>query len=86
MNDLIDRQLAIDDVVDELDRIDHVPQWVFNRLAKRLNNVPPVDTQIIQCKNCRWWTNKSTTLQGKCKLHGLNPMPEWYCASGEVKE
>lgn len=49
-------------------------------------DIPSAEPQIIQCKDCRWWTKHDTTLQGKCKLHGLNPMPEWYCASGEVVE
>ena len=48
-----------------------------------LDNLPSAEPQIIQCKDCKWWTNQSTTLQGKCRLHNLNPMPEWYCASGE---
>ena len=56
------------------------------RVKQWLEHLPSAEPQIIQCKDCRWWTNQSTTLQGKCKLHGLNPMPEWYCASGEVSK
>ena len=42
MNDSISRQAAIDAVTDELDMIDHVPQWVFDRLEGRLKQLPPV--------------------------------------------
>ena len=40
MAEPIDRQQAIDAMTDELDMIDHVPQWVFNRLEKRLKQLP----------------------------------------------
>ena len=39
-DDLISRQQAIDAMTDELDMIDHVPQWVFDRLEKRLKQLP----------------------------------------------
>ena len=41
MSDMIDRQKAIDAVNDELGRIDHVPQWVFERLENRIKQLPP---------------------------------------------
>lgn len=46
MDDLISRQAAIDAVTDELDTIDHVPQWVFDRLEKRLKQLPPAQPEI----------------------------------------
>ena len=45
MDDLINRQSAIDAVTDELDMIDHVPQWVFDRLEKRLKQLPPAQPE-----------------------------------------
>lgn len=39
MDDLIHRREALDAVTDELDMIDHVPQWVFDRLEKRLKQL-----------------------------------------------
>ena len=50
--ELIEKQQAIDAVTDELDRIDHVPQWVFDRLEKRLKQLPPAQPKIIYCKDC----------------------------------
>ena len=46
MSDLISRQSAIDAVTDELDMIDHVPQWVFDRLEKRLKQLPSAQRWI----------------------------------------
>lgn len=53
MDDLINRQSAIDAVTDELDMIDHVPQWVFDRLEKRLKQLPQAQLEIIYCKDCK---------------------------------
>lgn len=58
----------------------------LNTIRGNLANAFTIEPQIIRCKDCTWWTNQSTTLQGKCRLHNLNPMPEWYCASGAVVE
>lgn len=46
MDDTISRKAAIDAVTDELDMIDHVPQWVFDRLEKRLKQLPSTQTEI----------------------------------------
>ena len=67
--DLISRKQAIDAVTDELDMIDHVPKWVFDRLEKRLKQLPPaqheqhLDEWCTDCKEydtenrcCPRWT------------------------------
>ena len=54
--DLISRRRAIDAVTDELDIIDHVPQWVFDRLEKRLKQLPPAQTEQHHdewCTDCK---------------------------------
>lgn len=57
MDDLISRQAAIDAVTDELDIIDHVPQWVFDRLEKRLKQLPPAQpAQHIDADGTLWIT------------------------------
>lgn len=59
MDDLISRQQAIDTVIDELDMIDHVPQWVFDRLERRLKWLSSAQPEIIWCKDCKHhWTHK----------------------------
>ena len=59
MDDTISRQAAIDAVTDELDMIDHVPQWVFDRLEKRLKQLPPTQPQ----RTGKW-------INGKCDKCG----------------
>ena len=39
--DTVSRKAAMDAVCEELDSIDHVPQWVFDRLTKKIENLPP---------------------------------------------
>ena len=48
MDDTISRKAAIDAVTDELDMIDHVPQWVFDRLEKRLKQLPSTQPEPSQ--------------------------------------
>ena len=61
MDDLINRQRAIDAVTDELDMIDHVPQWVFDRLEERLKQLPPA--QPAPCEDA---------VSRKAAIDGLN--------------
>ena len=39
--DTVSRKAVLDAVCEELDSIDHVPQWVFDRLTKKIENLPP---------------------------------------------
>lgn len=50
----INRDKAITVIEDELDKIDHVPQWVFDRLTNRLRELPPAQPEIIRCKDCKY--------------------------------
>lgn len=45
--DLISRQAAIDALNDELDAIDHVPKWVFERLARRIERLPSAEPRKV---------------------------------------
>lgn len=41
-DDTISRQAAIDVICLELDMIDHVPQWVYDRLENKIKQLPSV--------------------------------------------
>ena len=43
MVEYITKEEAIDKICSELDSIDHVPQWVFDRLKKALSDIRPSD-------------------------------------------
>lgn len=40
MNDLVSRKYIIEAIVDELDMIDHVPQWIYDKLTDRIKTLP----------------------------------------------
>lgn len=50
MDDLISRRAAIEAVVYELDMIDHVPQRIFDRLTRRIKELP----SIFQLRKGKW--------------------------------
>lgn len=50
MDDLISRRAAIEAVVYELDMIDHVPQRIFDRLTRRIKELP----SIFQPQKGKW--------------------------------
>ena len=61
-NDTINRQQAIDAVTDELDMIDHVPQWVFDRLEGRLKQLPPAQPEPNYdewCTDCKEYDHEN---------------------------
>ena len=45
MDDLISRKQAIEAITDELDKIDHVPQWVFDKLERAIKQLPPIQPE-----------------------------------------
>lgn len=55
--DLIDRQAAIDAIYLELDMIDHVPQWVFDRLENGIKQLPSAQPMRKKGK----WVEKEVT-------------------------
>lgn len=50
MEELISKRDAIEVIEDELDKIDHVPQWVFDRLTNRLRELPPAQPERIKAR------------------------------------
>lgn len=56
MNDTIYKQAAIEVIESELDSIDHVPQWVFDRLTNRLRELPSAEPEYRLdewCTDCK---------------------------------
>ena len=67
MDDTISRQAAIDAVTDELDMIDHVPQWVFDRLEGRLKQLPPAQPEQRTGK----WIPSDSQCGIRCSVCGV---------------
>ncbi len=56
MDEMITKKQAIDAITDELDRIDHVPQWIFNRLEKAIKELPSAQPYTIHSDGRLWIT------------------------------
>ena len=41
---------------------------------------------LVRCKDCKWWTKQSNSLQGRCALTKTYPTGRWYCADGAWQE
>ncbi len=53
MDDLISRQAAIDATWEEPTYND--PLNVMTEVRDRLKGLPSVQSEIIRCKDCKWW-------------------------------
>lgn len=76
--ELISKEDAKRKITEELDSIDHVPNWVFRRLEKAINSLPTIEER----KEGEWVDNK--WLGEKCsvcswELHYINFGQFKYC-------
>lgn len=75
MDDLISRRAALDAVTDELDMIDHVPQWVFNRLEKRLKQLPSAQPDLSGYSD-RLWKNAYKRGKADAEIQKMQDMEQ----------
>ena len=105
MSDLISRQDAIDDLLTSkefllrvLDDMDIVGQerekfsWELGLIESYINDMkelPSVESEIIRCKDCKYWTHIKRTNRYWCKtddgLFDSNPSPDDFCSRAERK-
>lgn len=78
MNDLIDRQAAIDEIKALYEWHDTVTE---DRAVDHLKRLPSVQPEIIRCKDCDWWTKQEDSVQGRCALMQMYPAGGWYCGN-----
>ena len=75
--DLIERQAAIEVVK-------HA--WAKGlEPTQYLEELPAVETEVLKCKDCYWWTKQSDSLQGRCDRYGFYPTGYWYCAAARER-
>ena len=54
MDEMITKKQAIEAMADELDRIDHVPQWIFDRLERAIRKLPSAEEESFEwCTDCK---------------------------------
>lgn len=86
MSDLISRQDAKDVVDMELDAIDHVPEWVYDRLLTALDKVPSAQPEIIRCKDCKHWYNApASDGYNSCEKDALIRHESFFCGHAELR-
>lgn len=75
MEELISRQKAKDAIDMALDRIDHVPLWVYDNLLNALNEVPPAQPERdkpmkpIKTTDRAWGIPKKQAVCPKCDYY-----------------
>lgn len=54
MDSHVSREAIIEAISDELDRIDHVPQWVYDRLINRIKMLESAESREFEwCTDCK---------------------------------
>lgn len=54
MDETITKKQAIEAITDELDRIDHVPKWIFDRLERAIRKLPSAEEESFEwCTDCK---------------------------------
>ena len=54
MDETITKKQAIEAITDELDRIDHVPKWIFDRLERAIRKLPSAESESFEwCTDCK---------------------------------
>lgn len=54
MGEMITKKQAIEAITDELDRIDHVPKWIFDRLERAIRKLPSAEEESFEwCIDCK---------------------------------
>lgn len=79
MDDLINRQAALDAVFDHAEK----PSEAYQAIRE----LPSAQPEIIRCKDCKYWMRAYLSISGK---HGCNVMrdytaPDDYCFKAERK-
>lgn len=60
MNSHISKRAVIEAITDELDKIDHVPQWVYDRLENKIRQLPSAEEESFEwCTDCKEYDQES---------------------------
>ena len=78
MKDLISRQAAKDVVDMELDAIDHVPEWVYDKLLTALDKVPSAQPELAQNLH----TTCSDAISRQAAIDAIHEDADWLAAQG----
>ena len=68
-------------------RENYVPRDYYEAVVEELcrKHTEEIESMpdIVRCKECKWWTKQSDSIQGQCALSSSYPTGGWFCANGE---
>lgn len=76
MDDLIDRQAAIDAIMGQPPE-PHYPSWY----AAQIEKLPSAQPEIIYCKDCKWKQGAECV-----RFADVRPFPSDFCSRAERRE
>ena len=93
MDSHVSREAVIDAISDELDRIDHVPQWVYDRLINRIKILESAEEESFEwCTDCKEYDQEKHCCHRFSKIinqtveevRGTTAIGEWVKVHGFV--
>ena len=86
MNDLIDRQSAID-ALNIPDYENGEAYMQYEEDVNVIHNLPSAEPEIIRCRDCKYWDTTWESAWAKdyhyCPLIDGTSKGDWYCADAE---
>lgn len=82
MDELVSRQAILVVVKYALMAWSYMPEWRDEKILEAIAELPPIQPEIVRCKNCQHYE------YGICKKAGLcvNKSPNGFCDWGERRE
>ena len=82
MDELVSRQAILVAVKYALMAWSYMPEWRDEKILEAIAELPPIQPEIVRCKNCQHYE------YGICKKAGLcvNKSPNGFCDWGERRE
>lgn len=77
-DDLISRQKAIEALIDALNDVGVLDAEDINTVFQML---PPIQPEIVKCKDCKYWNNGSC----ECPGHVIDTEAEHFCGYGDIR-
>lgn len=88
MNDLISRRAAIDAVRATLLAWSYMPEWRDNKIIEVVERLPPIQPDIVRCKDCKYaeYIDDVKTLWCTECGQGRTVAPNDFCSYAERRE
>ena len=81
----IERETALEFVLNNTPHING--ETTMKCVERAIKAIPAADVvEVVRCKDCKWWTKQTDSMQGRCALSVHYPTGYWYCYNGERSE